>query len=201
MGRGDREPGTAPAAVADGADETARADDREPVALSSTHTEELRRRIAREVEEVRALYYEGRPFFDEMDRRMREGYAADAVTLARELFGPLPLVTTGRFGDAVAAVTGPERTLRFPGGLRHAEPPPMAIPAGVRYAFVDDSCYKGRTFGRVRRAVEAAGSEVVGGLVLYDGAAVPLDGLRSVYRWRERRAPDDERASPQGRSS
>lgn len=157
----------------------------------------LRGRISAEVEEVRHLFWEGRPFFDEIDERMRTRYAGEAVALARSLWGDQYLVTSGRFGEHIESVIGPGRVLRFPGGLRHADPPPMEIPSGRSYAFVDDSCYRGRTFGRVRRAIEAAGSRVIGGVVLYDGAATPLPGLVTVYRWRERIAPAGE-ASQRG---
>lgn len=146
-------------------------------------------RIADEVEAVLREYRGGRAFFDAMDARMRLSYAATALKLAEERYGTHPIATSGRFGNALAEQCPNLQVehLRFIGGLRHVEvPSDMFIPSGRQYVFLDDSCYLGRTFYKVRKAIETAGSTVVGALILYDGAAEPLGGVESIYRWRDR---------------
>ncbi len=148
--------------------------------------QQTHRDVAREVEEVITLYHDGRPFFDEMDRRMREKYVQVAYTLAQECYGAQLVTTSGRFGDELNRQLAPSDLLRFPGGLRYVDPPPMHIPTGKVYVFIDDSCYKGRTFRRVASAITAAGSLVIGAFILYDGAAEAIPGIVSLYRWRDR---------------
>ena len=97
------------------------------------------------------------------DRRLRN----DKV--AKELFGMVTeknvtVVCSGKFGEYVKRVFKDYNIIHAPGGLRwkDADDPDFSGYEFRDCIIVDDGFYTGRTFGRLKRAIEKEGGSVVG---------------------------------------
>ena len=129
-------------------------------------------------------YTGGTPFFDALDKSLRDPYWYRALLLRYyDCFPTAPrIVVSGAFGIGFAAWLAESEWGRYmppplvlPGDLRHGVLPPLVtyFPPGKQFAFLDDSYYKGRTYGQIKARIEERGGEVLGALVLYDGSPAP----------------------------
>lgn len=102
---------------------------------------------------------------------------------------PRPVVS-GAFGIGFAAwLAGSEWgryfpfALVLPGNLRHSALPPLNLDlTDQQFAFLDDSLYRGRTYGQIKARVEECGGDMLGALVLYDGSPAPAEAS-SFFRY------------------
>lgn len=165
--------------------------------MPRTYDEVLDKRVTELVSlvnEVTEKHGDGTPFFDALDEALCEDYWY-VVELNRyfELRDPsLRIVVSGKWGRGFVKFLGtPTRwtstPLVLPGGLRHEDLAPIDVDlTGQRFVFLDDTCYKGRTRNKIRERIEEAGGELVTGLIIYDGAKLPLKGLYGLWRWHGR---------------
>jgi hypothetical protein len=139
----------------------------------------------------------GTPFFDELDKTLRNPYFYLALYRSAERSHGLAfsfdgVAVSGEFGRGFvkwmrgSAVQSVPAYL-YPGDLRHN--PERALEKqypslkGKHIAFIDDSVYKGRTFRAVLDAVERDGGYICGPFVLYDGSRGMVADTHSFYRY------------------
>jgi len=145
--------------------------------------------LAKNVED---RYVGGTPFFDSLDEALRSDHWFQPLRMWYEHthtrnFGVWPdIALSGAFGQRFAAYlreNGTHNTYVFPGNLRHVDLDALPIDlTGHRFVFIDDSCYRGRTYGKIKRRIEEAGGTMLDGMVLYDGSPLP-PFLPSFYRY------------------
>lgn len=158
-------------------------------ATSSAHVSPAWQQVSTLVERVLVEYKDGTEFFDELDRNFR---SPTWFTLLTEFAG-LPacwpastkVAVSGKFGVEFSRFWTRNEVVLFPGNLRHEELGPIELKPGG-YIFLDDTCYRGRTFAQIDKAVKRAGGILDQGYVLYDGAAHTLERIKGIYRWRDR---------------
>lgn len=134
----------------------------------------------------------GTPFFDALDAELRQPYWYRVLFLRYlDEFPDRPIpVVSGRFGIGYATWFSESDWRAYaplpivlPGDLRHNTLPALNFDAaGHEFAFLDDSYYKGRTYGQIRDRLRECGGRVLGALVLYDGSPAPLE-VPSFYRY------------------
>lgn len=145
--------------------------------------------VARNIEHA---YIGGTPFFDHLDETLRSDHWFQPLRMFYELAEHKvgtkypDLALSGQFGRRFAAYMRDHYTSNtyvFPGNLRHVDLPPLPIDlTGHKFAFIDDSYYRGRTFGKIKSRIEEAGGEMLWAMVLYDGAPTP-PSIPSFYRY------------------
>ena len=134
----------------------------------------------------------GTAFFEALDEALRTPYWYRVLLfwyLDEFPTRPRPVVS-GKFGIGFATwLAGSEfgRYMPFvlvlPGDLRHNVLPPLGYrPTQVEFAFLDDSYYRGRTYGQIKHGLEECGGKMLGALVLYDGS-VEAPVHPSVFRY------------------
>lgn len=163
--------------------------------------------MASVVKELEIRHGGGTAFFDALDERLREPYWYRALLLRYlDEYGMVQPVASGRavtaergrpyfavsgkFGEGFAGwLAGSEwgryvhPVTVFPGNLRHTVLPKLTVDlTGRQYVFLDDSYYRGRTYGQIARRIAEAGGGVLGPLVLYDGSPEPAK-VPSFWRY------------------
>ena len=168
--------------------------------------------LAAVAKELEIRHGGGTPFFEALDERMRDDYWYRALLLryldtygeqhepidVTEIGGPPRFITgdrpyiavSGKFGQGFAGwLAGSEwgryvpPVAVFPGDLRHNVLPKLDQDlTGRQYVFMDDSYYKGRTYGQISRRIVEAGGGVLGAIILYDGSPEPAK-VPSFFRY------------------
>lgn len=166
--------------------------------LLRAHEQAILRAIVADLERE---YVGGTPFFDALDATLRTPEWFEIITDAYlEAFPSHPrMVVSGAFGLAyvywlskrqlftprVLDIPGP---VVIPGNLRHVTAPDLTVDlTGETLVFLDDSIFKGRTFGQAQSLVRKAGGELEEGIVIYDGSHEHWPTIFSFYRyhWRD----------------
>lgn len=154
------------------------------------------------VAELLSRFSGGTPFFDALDEHLRDEYYFSAlITKAIEEYPEVErIVVSGRFGKVFAPwLLHSQWSHYFPpalivdGDLRHKQLAPIMADlsrggyrhiddSSPRYVFIDDSCYRFRTYEQVKRRIGDAGGKVIGMAVLYDGSR-DEQWVPSFYRY------------------
>lgn len=162
-------------------------------------------RIHEVVEQVRAVYPGGQPFFTTLDASLRRPeffrLALDQAKISplyrqseRGTYVPEDptIVLSGKFGEAMRDWLWKEHqidALLVEGDVRHGGLTPLGrdrVLKGGLYVFIDDSLYRGRTRAQIGARLSDVGGKLIRSVVLYDGAHEPVPNVDSLYRWRDR---------------
>ncbi len=150
------------------------------------------------VEDLLKKHKGGQKFFTALDERVRKRAFMSRILAYLEnepgLDGDEPIVATGKFGVAFnnyCTSFWDREVLLVPGGLRRGRElnlsPFKSRIQWRRFVFVDDSFYSGRTLCIVRDEIARLGGSVVLAVVIYDGSKVQSPGVRSLYRYYDKK--------------
>lgn len=146
---------------------------------------------------VEHAYHGGTAFFDHLDEALRSDHWFQPLRMFYEMREHKvwnggtgtqypDLALSGTFGRRFAEYmrgSDAANTYVFPGNLRHVDLPPLPIDlTGHKFVFIDDSYYRGRTYGKIKSRIEEAGGEMLWAMVLYDGSPTP-PSIPSFFRY------------------
>lgn len=150
-------------------------------------TARLRAELHAMTQQVEAQVGDGSPFFDRMDALLCQ---PRWYIVQRSRFHDLKpdpdvrIVVSGQWGFGFDRWANESTILVLPGGLRHGSLGPIFENlSGQSFVFLDNSCYLGRTRGKIRDRIEEAGGRLLTTLVIYDGSHTPIEGITGLYRY------------------
>lgn len=151
------------------------------------------------IKEILKQHKGGEIFFDHLDKAVQDINIVDQLLTLASDEKTEGLIVSGGFGKFLVGYLIREYNIDFPiicfnGGLRKGSyPVPVVIGhkkhltlediKGMNLDFIDDSFYKGRTRGAVKKVVENNGAKLINTYVVYDGSKVKDSNVFSLYRY------------------